>query len=30
MAGLAIELLLFSCTFTVVTGIIIAAAKFLL
>jgi hypothetical protein len=30
MAGLVIDLLLFSCTFTVVTGIIIAAAQFLL
>jgi hypothetical protein len=30
MAGLAIDLLLFTCTFTVVTGIILAAAKFLL
>jgi hypothetical protein len=30
MAGLAIDLLLFSCTFAVVTGIVIAAANFLI
>jgi hypothetical protein len=30
MAGLAMDLLLFACTFTFVTGIIVAAAKFLL
>jgi hypothetical protein len=30
MAGLVTDLLLFACTFTFVTGIIIAAAKLLL
>jgi hypothetical protein len=29
MAGLANDLLLFSCTLTAVTGIVIAAAQFL-